>query len=52
MMMSGRSVLCASAVLAVAAHHAVEFIGWPEGELPLAEATVYCDSDAAALLKE
>jgi putative ATPase len=29
-------------VLAVAAHHAVEFIGWPEGELPLAEATVYC----------
>ncbi|MDW8343968.1 MAG: replication-associated recombination protein A [Verrucomicrobiae bacterium] len=29
-------------VLAVAAHHAVEFIGWPEGELVLAEATVYC----------
>jgi putative ATPase len=29
-------------VLAVAAHHAVEFIGWPEGELPLAEAAVYC----------
>ena len=29
-------------VLAVAAHQAVEFIGWPEGELPLAEATVYC----------
>ena len=29
-------------VIAVAAHHAVEFIGWPEGELPLAEATVYC----------
>jgi putative ATPase len=29
-------------VLSVAAHHAVEFIGWPEGELPLAEATVYC----------
>ncbi|HUI08220.1 MAG TPA: replication-associated recombination protein A [Verrucomicrobiae bacterium] len=29
-------------VVAVAAHHAVEFIGWPEGELPLAEATVYC----------
>jgi putative ATPase len=29
-------------VVAVAAHHAVEFIGWPEGQLPLAEATVYC----------
>ncbi|MEI6083950.1 MAG: replication-associated recombination protein A [Verrucomicrobiota bacterium] len=29
-------------VLAVAAHHAVEFIGWPEGQLILAEATVYC----------
>ncbi len=29
-------------VVAVAAHHAIEFIGWPEGELPLAEATVYC----------
>ena len=29
-------------MVAVAAHHAVEFIGWPEGELPLAEATVYC----------
>ena len=29
-------------VVTVAAHHAVEFIGWPEGELPLAEATVYC----------
>ena len=29
-------------VVAVAAHHAVEFIGWPEGELTLAEATVYC----------
>ena len=29
-------------VVAVAAHHAVEFIGWPEGELVLAEATVYC----------
>jgi putative ATPase len=29
-------------VVSVAAHHAVEFIGWPEGELPLAEATVYC----------
>lgn len=29
-------------VVAVAAHHAVEFIGWPEGELVLAEAVVYC----------
>jgi putative ATPase len=29
-------------VVSVAAHHAMEFIGWPEGELPLAEATVYC----------
>ena len=29
-------------VLAVAAHQAVEFIGWPEGELLLAEVTVYC----------
>ena len=29
-------------VVSVAAHHAVDFIGWPEGELPLAEATVYC----------
>jgi putative ATPase len=29
-------------IVSVAAHHAVEFIGWPEGELPLAEATVYC----------
>ncbi len=40
-------------VLAVAAHHAVEFIGWPEGELPLAQATVYCatapKSNASAL---
>jgi putative ATPase len=39
-------------VVAVAAHHAVEFIGWPEGELPLAEATLYCatapKSNAAA----
>ena len=26
----------------MAAHQAVEFIGWPEGELLLAEATVYC----------
>lgn len=29
-------------VVAVAAHQAVELIGWPEGELVLAEATVYC----------
>ena len=29
-------------IVSVAAHQAVEFIGWPEGELPLAEATVYC----------
>ncbi len=29
-------------IVTVAAHHAVEFIGWPEGELPLAEATIYC----------
>ena len=29
-------------MVAVAAHQAVEFIGWPEGELTLAEATVYC----------
>jgi len=29
-------------VVAVAAHHAAEFIGLPEAELPLAEATVYC----------
>jgi putative ATPase len=29
-------------LVAVAAHQAVEFIGWPEGELTLAEATVYC----------
>jgi putative ATPase len=39
-------------VVAVAAHQAVEFIGWPEGELPLSEATVYCatapKSNAAA----
>jgi putative ATPase len=28
-------------LVATAAHQAVEFIGWPEGELPLAEATVY-----------
>ncbi len=29
-------------VVAVAAHQAVDFIGWPEGELTLAEAAVYC----------
>lgn len=29
-------------VVTVAAHHAAEFIGLPEAELPLAEATVYC----------
>jgi putative ATPase len=28
-------------VIAVAAHHAVEFIGMPEGKIPLAEATLY-----------
>ena len=28
-------------VIAVAAHHAVEFIGMPEGRIPLAEATLY-----------
>jgi putative ATPase len=28
-------------VLAVAAHHAAEFIGWPEASIPLAEATLY-----------
>ena len=28
-------------VVAVAAHHAVEFIGMPEGRIPLAEATLY-----------
>jgi putative ATPase len=28
-------------VVAVAAHHAVEFIGMPEGKIPLAEATLY-----------
>ena len=27
--------------MAVAAHHAVEFIGWPEGKIILAEATLY-----------
>jgi len=28
-------------MVAVAAHHAVEFIGMPEGKIPLAEATLY-----------
>ena len=28
-------------IVAVAAHHAVEFIGMPEGRIPLAEATLY-----------
>ncbi len=28
-------------VVAIAAHHAVEFIGMPEGKIPLAEATLY-----------
>ena len=28
-------------VLSIAAHHAVEFIGMPEGRIPLAEATLY-----------
>jgi len=28
-------------IVAVAAHHAVEFIGMPEGKIPLAEATLY-----------
>jgi putative ATPase len=28
-------------VLAVAAHQAAEFIGWPEARIPIAEATVY-----------
>jgi putative ATPase len=28
-------------VVAIAAHHAVEFIGLPEGRIPLAEATLY-----------
>ena len=42
-------------VLSVAAHQAVEFIGWPEGELLLAEATVYCatapKSNASSLIE-
>ena len=28
-------------VLAMAAHHAAEFVGWPEARIPIAEATVY-----------
>jgi putative ATPase len=28
-------------VLATAAHHAAEFVGWPEARIPIAEATVY-----------
>jgi putative ATPase len=28
-------------IVAIAAHHAVEFIGMPEGKIPLAEATLY-----------
>ena len=28
-------------VLAVAAHHAAEFIGWPEARIPIAEAVLY-----------
>jgi putative ATPase len=28
-------------VLAVAAHHAAEFIGWPEARIPIAEAALY-----------
>jgi putative ATPase len=28
-------------VLAMAAHNAAEFVGWPEARIPLAEATVY-----------
>jgi putative ATPase len=28
-------------VLSVAAHHAAEFIGWPEARIPIAEATIY-----------
>jgi putative ATPase len=46
-------------VLAVAAHKAAEYVGWPEAQIPLAEATIYiatahksnsaCVSIAAAL---
>jgi putative ATPase len=28
-------------VLATSAHHAAEFVGWPEARIPIAEATVY-----------
>src|SRR4030095_9179616 len=28
-------------VLAVSAHHAAEFIGWPEARIPIAEAAIY-----------
>ncbi len=28
-------------VLANAAHHAAEFVGWPEAQIPIAEATIY-----------
>ena len=28
-------------ILAQAAHHAAEFIGWPEARIPIAEATIY-----------
>jgi putative ATPase len=28
-------------ILAQAAHHAAEFVGWPEARIPIAEATVY-----------
>ncbi|MFN7137753.1 MAG: replication-associated recombination protein A [Limisphaerales bacterium] len=28
-------------VLAQAAHHAAEFVGWPEARIPIAEATIY-----------
>jgi putative ATPase len=31
-------------VLAVAAHHAAEFIGWPEARIPIAEAAIYIAS--------
>ena len=28
-------------VLAIAAHHAAEFVGWPEAHIPIAEAAIY-----------
>src|ERR1035438_200924 len=28
-------------VLAIAAHHAAEFVGWPEARIPIAEVTIY-----------